>query len=410
MGKTLCSLFSAFKKESLCQLYIYPSLPDVDCCNSCYRITDKNILNFFRTLKVEGKEIKFESKYKTFHKLFENPKDEVLYRNKKNHSAIRVLARDVLWFIVPWFNKSLKIWLLNEKITHIFVAPGDSKFIYDIALKCSKFLNVPIITYLCDEYFFVAQPKGLLKKIKVFLQRRKMVQLLKKTSLIVTISEELKNLYEPFFKIKTKVLYTATSFPISQKPLPRFSINELTYMGNIRLNRFKSLCDIGEILDDINQEYQTNFTLKIYSPEKDKTILSSLSKHQSIKLMNFVTGDQFKNTFYSTQCFLHVEAFDECTIDYIKNSISTKIADCLGSGILLAAYGPSSIASMKHLIRNNCALVADNKKELKNMLLKIFNMTEKERSAIIKNALATANKCHKADVNGLELLNTISIV
>ena len=41
MGKTMLTLFSAFKKEELCQLYIYPSLPDIDFCNAYFRVTDR---------------------------------------------------------------------------------------------------------------------------------------------------------------------------------------------------------------------------------------------------------------------------------------------------------------------------------------------------------------------------------
>lgn len=408
MGKTLCTLFSSFKKDEISQLYIYPTIPDIDFCNSYYRITDKNALNFFKSFKVKGKEIRLDSNSKYSYNLFENAKDESFYRNKKNHSAFRILARDLLWKTTPWFNKSLKKWLLKEKITHIFVAPGGYKFIYDIALKCSRFLNVPIVTYVCDEYFFTTPPKGFVNKIKDILLKSKIKQLMKKTSLIVAISEELKNLYGPYFDKATKVIMTGSSFPIASVPSQRESIKELIYMGNIRCNRYISLCEIGDALDEINCENGKNYSLNIFTDEKSEIILKELSKRKSIKLKGFVSGDQFKQAFYSAQCLLHVEAFDEKSIDYVKNSISTKIADSLGSGILLAAYGPSQIASMGHLIRNNCAMYADNKKDLKNMLLKIFSTTENERSVIINNAIATANKYHNTNVNGMELRNAIA--
>ena len=44
----MASLFSEFKKEELCQLYIYPTIPDIEYCNSYYRITDIGVLkNYF---------------------------------------------------------------------------------------------------------------------------------------------------------------------------------------------------------------------------------------------------------------------------------------------------------------------------------------------------------------------------
>ena len=41
MGKTFLSLFSAFRPEELCQLFLYPAVPDTACCGSYYRFTDR---------------------------------------------------------------------------------------------------------------------------------------------------------------------------------------------------------------------------------------------------------------------------------------------------------------------------------------------------------------------------------
>ena len=54
MGKTFCALFSQFASEELCQLYIYPSYPDVDICRSYYRVTDKEILGSYFRLHAPG--------------------------------------------------------------------------------------------------------------------------------------------------------------------------------------------------------------------------------------------------------------------------------------------------------------------------------------------------------------------
>lgn len=410
MGKTFCTLFSAFKKEELCQLFIYPTIPDVDFCNSYYRITDKDVLNFFKTFKVTGKEIHINTSCEVKHNLFENAKDELFYRNKKNHTASRVLARDFLWKVTPWFNQSLKDWLKREKISHIFVAPGGYKFIYDIAIKCADFLKIPIITYICDEYFFVSEPKRIIEKVKEALFKRKMNQLMMKTSLIITISEELKRAYADFFRKDTHVVMTGCSFPIEAAPQRRNVIKELTYMGNIRNNRFVSLCEIGMALDEINQELNQDFSLNIYTKENDATILRELSKCKSIKMKGFVTGESFYRVFHSSQCLLHTEGFDEKSVDYVKNSISTKLADSLGSGILLVAYGPSNIASIRHLIVNNSAFVISNNVELKQKLRQLFSLSESERMLYVENALCTASKCHNTDLNGRILYQIIENV
>jgi len=408
MGKTFCTLFSQFKKEELCQLYIYPTIPDVPFCDSFYRITDKDVLKFFRTFRVKGTVIQPEDVNESQHNLFENPKDLSVYRNKKNKTVFRTLARDFLWQITPWFNASLKKWLREQNITHIFVSPGGYKFVYDIALKCAKFLNAPIVTYVCDEYFFVDKRTRIIEKIQDYLFKKKMSQLMKKTSTIVTISEEMKNLYEPFFNRPTEVVMTGSSFPITESPKEINEIKELTYMGNLSCNRYVSLCEIGDALDEINQKNNESYILKIYTGEKNLAILDELAKRKSIKMMGFITGEEFNLVFHSAQCLLHVEAFDEKSIDYVKNSISTKIADSLGSGIPLLAYGPSNIASIRHLMRNNSAFCIDNKNVLKESLLFYLKMPIVNRTQIVKNALIAARKFHDLKIVGESICHLLT--
>ena len=36
MGKTFASLFSNFKKEELMQLYLYPTIPNIDICDNYF--------------------------------------------------------------------------------------------------------------------------------------------------------------------------------------------------------------------------------------------------------------------------------------------------------------------------------------------------------------------------------------
>ena len=52
MGKTFLSLFSEFSREELCHFYIYPTIPNVKKCQSCYRVTDKECVKAFCLLKL----------------------------------------------------------------------------------------------------------------------------------------------------------------------------------------------------------------------------------------------------------------------------------------------------------------------------------------------------------------------
>lgn len=401
MGKTFVSLFENFKREELCQLYIYPNVPDINYCESYFRITDKDVLKSYFKLKVNSREIQRSEigKSKDF---YENPKDRAVYKNRKNKTSFRIIMRDVMWKFARWNNKALNEWIRREKPTCIFVAPGNGKFLYDMAMEISKKYNLPIVTYICDEFYFVNTPNKLLDKIRVNLVQLKMRQLMKRTSHIVTICDSLTELYSKGLNRPATTVMTGTSFEISNHVKAVEAPQAITYMGNIRCNRFNSLVEIGNVLEKINKESHTNFTLNIYTSEKDVGILSHFKDLETINLCGYVTGEEFNRVFHSADILLHTEAFDEKSIDEVKNSVSTKIADSLASGIPLLAYGPKQVASMKHLIDNNCAIVATNKAELYTALKKAFFDVD-FRKQITENALRTAKECHDSGEVSLKL-------
>ena len=401
MGKTMQALFSAFKKEELCQLYIYPSLPDVDFCNSYFRVTDKDVLKSYFRFKVDGREID-KSEIKTAKaSLFQDEKDEALYRNRKNKSAHRMLARDLMWKCARWYNTALKNWLLREKPTCIFVAPGTGKFLYDIALKISKKFKLPIINYICDDYYFVKKPNGFLNKIKQGLLSRKIEKLISHSSLLILICEELSKCYGEKFKKPCKIIMTGSSYPINEAVKSVESPTSITYMGNIRCNRYLSLAKIGKALDEINASKGTSFSLRIYTGEKDKEILSTFEGISSIVMCGFVGGKEFDEAFQSSELLLHVEGFDEQSIDSVRHSVSTKIADSLGSGICLFAYAPEEVSSMQHLLRNKCAVTITEPKNLKDGLETLF-FNKELREDCAKRGLSVAKQYHSAEyVSGI---------
>lgn len=395
MGKTFLSLLSSLGKEELCQFYVYPSLPDTDKCSSYYRITDKNVLKSLGVFSARGECILPQNGQNS---LYEKADDESLYRNPKNKRPLRILARDLMWKLSRWDTRALNEWIREQKPTHLFVAPGTAKFIYDIALKISKRYSLPIVTYICDDYYFVKPHATALGRFQQKLLHEKIRELLSRTSRIVTICPELEEAYQSKFGVPATTIMTGTNYSIAD----RVSVNEhpsvLTYMGNIRCGRFRSLAEIGKALDELNFANGTNYRLEIYSSEKNVTILSNFDGIRSIHFKGFVGGEEFERIFHSSELLLHTEAFDEDSIDLVKHSVSTKIADSLASGIPLFAYGPESVSSMKHLIRNNCAVVSTSREMLKQDLLRCFKDCELRKDVAL-NGLKCAHKYHDSDVN-----------
>lgn len=400
MGKTFLTLFSQFEKQELCQLYIYPAYPDVDTCSAYYRMTDKEALKSFFLHQKIGSQVP-EDKIHLEQGRFERASDEGLYRNRKNKSAVRRLLRDTMWLFANWRHERLDAWLAQQAPTCIFVAPGAGKFLHNFALHISGKLQIPIVTYVCDEYYFVAEAAGPLDRYRLRRLQEKVRQLMDKTSHLVVISQELEQAYSSHFGVPATVLMTGAA---TEPAAPRLekAPTSISYFGNIRCNRFLSLGQIGKCLDELNRERGTHYTLNIYSAEKDAQILDSLRQYESIQLRGFVSGDAFEEAMAQSQLLLHTEAFDETSMDFVKHSVSTKIADSLASGIPLLAYGPGGIASMAHLLHHGCAITATAEDQLKAMLERAFDDAE-ARAEVVANALETAKTCHDSAKNSRTL-------
>lgn len=396
MGKTLQSLFSEFNKEELCQLFIHPMLPDIDICSSYYCISDEEVLHSMFFGKKPGHVLDKESVFEQQKNVKNFSSDTYENARKNNTSSMKRLLRDFMWKLSKWDNQYLEQWLKTEKPTCIFLAPGYAKFIYDIALAISEKLNIPIITYICDDYYFLKEPKRFLDKLQLKLLQKKTDELFQKTVHLIAICEEIKTTYVNKFGTEATVIMTGSDFEVENDIKIKSNPTSLSYFGNIRCNRNISLAEVGRALDEINQQEHTEYKLKIYTSEKDSNILSVLDGIESVQMCEFVIGDEFRKAFVSSDILLHVEAFDEENMDLVKNSVSTKIADCLGSGIPFVAYGPEGIASINYLKKNNCAFVVSKQPVLKDKLIQIINDDEIRMQEVSK-ALEVAAMNHKAE-------------
>ena len=388
MGKTLCSLFSEASPESLCQLYIYPTVPQAQRCSSYFRMTDLQALRGMLAGRSPGGEVvqidAGAGKYET-------ASAEKLYTNRRNASALRGLLRDAMWTRSGWNSKALQQWLEAQAPDVIFMAPGRARFLYDFALQISTQRQLPVVTYLCDEYYFRKPAAGWLARRQQRLLKEKMEALLAATKHLVTISPEMQALYHVRFQVPTTVLMTGATILRADQVKVVAQAACISYFGNIRCNRYRSLAEIGQALDAINAQAHTNYRLKIYTAERDEAILSALKQSRSVEICGFLSGAAFTQALQNAQRLLHVEAFDTESVERVKHSVSTKIADSLASGIPLVAYGPEHVASMAHLRRNDCAILIHSRQELP---MRLRMALEDPLTCRRVNGLAAAQKYH----------------
>lgn len=406
MGKTLLALFHNFENSELCQLYIYPTVPNVLKCNSYFRITDRDVLKSILSSKMTGREIN-ANEISSGNQLYENIIDQRLFQNKMKHKELKLIAREIIWKFGKWNSNTLKKWMLEQKPDIIFAAPGLSSFFYDLILKISRQYHLPIVSYVCDDFYFSTQKKykGFLEKYYYQSLQRKIKLLMQSSRSVISICDSLSEGYSKSFNCRVKTVLSGANIPVATQP-QQMNGNALRYFGNLQINRYRSLAEIGQALERINERYKTDYVLEIYSGD---SCPDDLKKISCIRSCGYVNSQKLYELMYSSVMLIHVESFDSCDIERVRYSVSTKIADSLASGVCLFAYGSEEVASIQHLEKNRCAVVVNERKKLDKVLYYYLSM-QGEREKIVANALTTAQNYHSREKQSEHVRKALSEV
>ncbi|MBO7149890.1 MAG: hypothetical protein J6V71_03240 [Clostridia bacterium] len=391
MGKTLLSLFDAFSEKNLCQLYIYPAIPNVKKCGSYFQITDKMVIENIFKFKTCGRVVYVdEEKRQSFER---NQFEERAFTNKKNRREIKLLLRSLIWSIGNWYNRSLKNWIETEKPDVIFATGGVSSFFYPLVLKISKKYNLPIVTYVCDDFFFSKKKNGIISKIYYRRLKRNIRKMMLKSSTIVSICDLLSKKYNEFFDVNAVTIYTGTHLENNDIIEERTEATNISYFGNLFIGRNTALSEIGKVLDEINKERNTNFKLNIYTNTNDKGVKAVFDGIEAVSVYDFVSPEQVVDLMKDSILLMHVEGFETEDVERVRYSMSTKIPESLNSGVCLFAYGPLEDASIQYLFENDCAIVSETKTLLKERLEEaLFN--DKKRYDCISKAKEVVRQNH----------------
>lgn len=404
MGKTLLSLFSSYDKSDIRQLYLYPMLPDIDRCDSYYRITDTDALkSLFRTKSAGGSFTYSHIDTKQGATTVASGLKKKLYSFGRKRTSIIYIARNTIWRLSKWYSKELKQWIGDFAPDVIFFASGDYKFAYDIAYTISCDFDIPMVMYCCDDYYINRlNPQSLLSRPVHSSLMRSVRKCVSRSVGIITICDKLTEAYRVLFNKPIYTVYTGSSTTGEPNPDGK----GIVYLGNLGFQRHKSLVDIGRALKRISEKTGEDLRLDVYSAEDREEILRELTEENGVVFHGAVDSTEVNRIISESRLVVHVESFNPNNIHKVQYSVSTKIADLLASGHCILAYGPGNVASMEYLQENNAACVISDREKLERSLENILNDREK-RLELIRNAKHLAEKNHNGEKVAKKILKII---
>lgn len=392
-GNSFSSIFEGMEDIEVANIACRPGWPDCYLVKRFYQMTEKSLL---RNLKNKSYPAGEE------HRLNSQKSNAVVVDNikgwrfgQKKRWQILFWMRDLIWLVGRWKSPELDCFLDDFKPDLIFQPVYYSSYLNDIAQYIKKHTDVPMLGYISDDCYTLKQLSfSPLYWIDRLYKRRKVKKTIEMCELLYVISDIQKEEYEKCFTTKCKILTKGADF--SKHPdVKEHDHNplQLVYTGNIGTNRWKSLKMIANVLEKINQD-GIKAQLRIYTATPLTTKMEkALNRGQSSFLMGSVPASEVPNIQKDADILVHVEALDLKSRLAVRHSLSTKIVDYLKAARPILAVGPKDVASMDHLIRNECAIVADHSKELEEKIRAILS-DPAQLDAIVEKAYECGRKYH----------------
>lgn len=396
MGKTMLSYFSGFQPEEIAQFYIHSEVPtDDSLCWNYYRFTDRDALKSL---------IPFRTRGRTFSQAqIELGRDRTrtdsgvtgaVYQFGRKRTAGIFAARDLLWKLARWDTKAFRAWLDDFGPDVIFFASGDYGFAYDIAMTAAEHTGKPLVV-LCVDDFYLHNRNGATAFGRLVHRRfmRTVRRTVDRASELFVISQSMKEEYEKLFGKRCRVLHT----PAEQREVPAGEQKQLSYIGNLGLNRHRQLIDMGRALKDLDCPDCPRW-IDVYSGERNPEILKDLTEENGIRFHGMISPAQVLEVMGRSMAVIHTESFEADMVPIVRFSVSTKIAESMMYGPCLVAYGPEGIASVDYLKQNGAAFVISDPGQLAGGLRRVLT-DEALRDEIVAKARVLARKNHNNEIN-----------
>lgn len=375
-GNCFSNLFGGMEELEIANIACRAGRPTEKLVTRCFQITEKSLLNNLKSkANPSGREIQIPPE-----NLKDTQQEDFPLRKfgQKKRWQILFWGRDLIWAAGRWKSPELRRFLDDFGPDLIFQPIYEAGYLNDIAQYIKAYTKAPMIGYISDDCYTLKRlsfsPLYWLDRLH---KRKKVKQTIEQCELLYVISRIQQEEYAQCFSVDCKVLTKHADFdaaPALKKtyhhPL------QLVYTGNIGTNRWKSLKIIADVLESLNEK-GIRAQLRIYTATPfSKKMKKALARGESSLLMGSVSAGIVPELQRNADILVHVEPLDLKHKLMVRHSFSTKIVDYLKAARPVLAVGPKDVASIDHLIRNDCAIAAEDKAELERKLRDILRDTE----------------------------------
>jgi len=262
--------------------------------------------------------------------------------------------------ITPEFKNWLKAF--NPDIIYSQLASLELiRFVSEI----QDFTNKPVVLHFMDDWPVTINKPGLLYLYWKRVIDKELRQLLDKSSVLMSIcdamSEEYKIRYNKEFIPFHNPIDIKNWLPFAKKDWTIKEKFTILYAGRIGRGIEKSIVDISYAVNNLCNTHD-NIVFEIQTLD-----ISSLEKvikfNNHVKWLKPIEYSKLPEKFSSVDLLVLPEDFDSDSVEFLKYSIQTKVAEYMISGTPIMVYADKQTALAKYAIKDGWAyVVTDNSK------------------------------------------------
>lgn len=376
-GNTLSNWLEGdvWKDDVFLNFYTRFQIPENHLRVSYYRLTPVDIVKGILRGRITGLEFQTSdiAQMRNAMKASAQTEKNRIDRFHTGHSQLVYLAHELLWMSGVWRNRQFKRFVETNCPDILIAFAGGPAILWPLVRYLKKHTHCKIVLFVSDDFY------GEYAKLPIYRSwylTKTLKQAILEADGLYAVSDEMSRLYEKRFGKPTQTLYKGCDLSVEPKQYLNQPLR-FVYAGNLLWGRDDTLAAVAEALEQVNVG-GTKATLEIYTAATVTDALRrKLQRPGTSQIMDPRPYDEIKGILHGCDVVLHVESFDEKTIETVKYSFSTKIIDCLQSGNQVLGIGPAGIASIEYLRKIPGAAVVDTRDQIQNAIEEMIEYREK---------------------------------
>lgn len=364
-GITIRSILSTFSKESLLEVYYYPS-------------KESKEHNKIKSIKLDKKtkvldswlrrSIKTEFKEKVNKNIIKSDKRE---RKSFMKSIKALLLATIDYFPINMKYNKNQITQIDKFRPEIIYTLGSAILPLEVSLFFSERYDIPIVLHHMDNWRETKYSENILMKPSKIKLLNNLKNVENNMDFGMTISDDMANYYNSVSDSKYISLMHVVSEMKIQKKNDEKIIN-IVYAGGLHLNRWKVLIKFERVLQKIVAE-GFRVRLSIYTKDTDRFSYEDMFSKSITSFFDFLPYNEVYRIYEVADILIHVESFEEEIVKFTQYSLSTKIPEYMSTGIPIICYAPSNIAVSNYVTKNNFGFSVSSQKDLYDSLKKLIS-------------------------------------